>query len=93
MERQEVDYTTWRKGRKVRAWTYFDKASKTNKVACTVIDVCPKCGRKGEKNGLVQGAFSFTHKGYLDEVIPGFPLFHVTDHCTIPAPKPEGGTS
>jgi hypothetical protein len=81
------DYTTMRKGTKT------DYGRK--------IDVCPKCGRKGEKverenprNGAKWA--EYTHKGHVSvvaSVVAGvFACFHVDDYCSvlIAAPrKPE----
>lgn len=46
-----IDYTTWRKGKVVSSWTYVEKGTGIRKPAKTVIAVCPKCGKKGEKCG------------------------------------------
>jgi hypothetical protein len=73
---QIIDYTTMRKGKRVRG------SSK--------IDVCPKCGRKGErvdrpsvatKHGWTVAYSQFNH---IAETVNlgGFLMINVKDYCT-----------
>ena len=84
---KQVDYTTWRLGRIVRRWYWYDQAEKVRKMGCTRIIRCPKCGRKGESSGIgslikagpLKGKYSVhvTHAGEQR----GLGLF-VSDHCS-----------
>ncbi len=99
MSEEKIDYTTWRKGRVVKRWTYLDKATGEQKPACSKIIVCPKCGRKGEssgkrtliKDGTFAGKWSLlvTHCGRI-VTVGGLAMFMVDDHCTHLAHTPEG---
>jgi hypothetical protein len=78
---QDIDYTTWRKGKKVGR----------NK-----IDVCPKCGRKGEVRPPFQkenGKWVFgtcTHKARI-VTMGGFQMREITDQCFIRPPEEGKG--
>lgn len=71
----------------------FTQKRKGSKAHGRIVDVCPKCGRKGQKtiydprNG--KEMTNYVHKGYIDDI---FGFMHVTEHCTVvvDAVKAEG---
>lgn len=79
-----IDFTTWRKGKRTRG-------------GCT-IQVCPKCGRKGEMAHVAAGLLgkkqiygfsTYTHKGH---VIGGW-LFSVDESCKVSDPVTDAPVS
>lgn len=74
MSTPTIDYTTWRKGKRVH---------RTSKIA-----VCPKCGKKGEyrpswsdKKGKTHSA-EYIHSGHI-VAIAGMEFFHVDSICYV----------
>lgn len=47
------------------------------------IEVCPKCGRKGERIVYRDGAVHYAHKGEVGM----WGMISIDDHCMIPAKK------
>jgi hypothetical protein len=91
---QKIDYTKLRVGTVTQTWTYTDKKTGKKKTARMKVGKCPKCGRNGEiriykdKKTQEETSRSYKHVSEVDEVIPGFPLEHVREHCEVPVSVP-----
>jgi len=66
-----VDYTKWRRGIRTGGGT---------------IQICPQCGRKGERHVYQNRAQAYFHKGERSAI-----GLHITDRCLIPAPAESEG--
>ena len=56
-----------------------------------LIQVCPKCGRKGRKRQGPTASNGQRHWYYVHvdniQVVAGIAFNHITDHCMVPEPE------
>lgn len=92
---QAIDYTTMKVGTITRQWTYR-KPDGTTGTGTSTIEKCPKCGRNGElrvlrnrkKGGMEVVAYRYDHVSEITEIIPGFPLNTIKEHCEVSGETP-----
>lgn len=82
-----IDYTKMKENTVVSQWAYRDKNGKPA-MGCSLIAVCPKCGRCGEERVLknkdgVETSRRYDHVSEVVEHIPGFPLNMIREHCEV----------